>query len=102
MLPNLVLAPPMAQDDRDVDKLLAVIIILSHGWRKILWASPQEKSWDFRPSYTDLQYYNYIFSVGSHCWGILSPFDPYIAFMPVQFLMCNLTGSLKIVYYTRS
>ena len=34
-----------------------------------------------------------IFSVGSHCQGIVTSYLPstpiYIAFMPVQFLMCN-------------
>ena len=41
-----------------------------------------------------------IFSVGSHCQGIVtSPFHLYIAFMPLQFLMCISIITVYKVHY---
>ena len=59
------------------------------------WGIPLEENWEFRPSYTDYMYLVLqIFSVGSHCQGIVTSYLPstpiYITFMS----LCNSSCAL--------
>ena len=65
---------------------------------------PPEKHWEFSPSYTDYIpvtsdfLCSYRLPLPGHSY-ILSPFHPYIAFMPLQFLMCISIITVYKVHY---